>query len=90
MTGDFSDAQVAERQVCRRIVTLQADVARFEAEFLEHVKAAHAEVLTEIRDSQKLSEATGGDNHIETVWGRGYVLRDPEKLDLGTPLAASA
>ncbi len=27
---------------------------------------------------KKLSEATGGDNYIETVWGRGYVLRDPE------------
>lgn len=27
---------------------------------------------------KKLTEATGGDNHIETVWGRGYVLRDPE------------
>src|SRR6056297_1488747 len=27
---------------------------------------------------KKWSEATGGDNHIETVWGRGYVLRDPE------------
>ena len=26
---------------------------------------------------KKLSTATGGDNHIETVWGRGYVLRDP-------------
>ena len=23
---------------------------------------------------KKLSEATGGDNHIETVWARGYVL----------------
>ncbi len=26
---------------------------------------------------KKLSQATGGENHIETVWGRGYVLRDP-------------
>jgi two-component system cell cycle response regulator CtrA len=26
---------------------------------------------------KKLAEATGGHNHIETVWGRGYVLRDP-------------
>jgi two-component system cell cycle response regulator CtrA len=26
---------------------------------------------------KKLAEATGGVNHIETVWGRGYVLRDP-------------
>ena len=27
---------------------------------------------------KKLSNATGGDNYIETVWGRGYVLRDPD------------
>ena len=26
---------------------------------------------------KKLSAATGGDNYIETVWGRGHVLRDP-------------
>ncbi|MDZ4135139.1 MAG: helix-turn-helix domain-containing protein, partial [Paracoccaceae bacterium] len=26
---------------------------------------------------KKLAEATGGANYIETVWGRGYVLRDP-------------
>lgn len=25
---------------------------------------------------KKLSTATGGDNYIETVWGRGYVLRE--------------
>jgi hypothetical protein len=26
---------------------------------------------------KKLSMACGGENYIETVWGRGYVLRDP-------------
>jgi two-component system cell cycle response regulator CtrA len=26
---------------------------------------------------KKLSTATRGENYIETVWGRGYVLRDP-------------
>ena len=26
---------------------------------------------------KKLSEASGGENYIETVWGRGYVLKDP-------------
>ena len=26
---------------------------------------------------KKLASATGGANYIETVWGRGYVLRDP-------------
>ena len=29
---------------------------------------------------KKLAQATGGDHYIETVWGRGYVLRDPEKI----------
>jgi two-component system cell cycle response regulator CtrA len=29
---------------------------------------------------KKLSEATKGANYIETVWGRGYVLRDPETV----------
>ena len=28
---------------------------------------------------KKLASATGGENYIETVWGRGYVLRDPEE-----------
>ena len=28
---------------------------------------------------KKLSTATGGEHYIETVWGRGYVLRDPEE-----------
>ena len=28
---------------------------------------------------KKLSEATGDPSYIETVWGRGYVLRDPEQ-----------
>ena len=29
---------------------------------------------------KKLAQATGGDHYIETVWGRGYVLRDAERL----------
>jgi two-component system cell cycle response regulator CtrA len=28
-----------------------------------------------------LSLACGGENYIETVWGRGYVLRDPEEVE---------
>ena len=27
---------------------------------------------------KKLQDAAGGENYIETVWGRGYVLKDPE------------
>ena len=26
---------------------------------------------------KKLAQATGGDHHIETVWGRGYMLLEP-------------
>jgi two-component system cell cycle response regulator CtrA len=28
-----------------------------------------------------LSLACGGDNYIETVWGRSYLLRDPEEVE---------
>ncbi len=40
---------------------------------------------------KKLSQATGGENYIETVWGRGYVLRDPQpKEDAASPSMAQA
>ncbi|MEO5374170.1 MAG: response regulator transcription factor [Alphaproteobacteria bacterium] len=29
---------------------------------------------------KKLAQASGGENYIETVWGRGYVLRDPAEV----------
>src|SRR4051795_2152901 len=35
---------------------------------------------------KKLAQATGGDHYIETVWGRGYVLRDSDE---GEPSYAS-
>jgi two-component system cell cycle response regulator CtrA len=36
---------------------------------------------------KKLVTATGGQNYIETVWGRGYVLRDPVE-GAGVPSSA--
>lgn len=51
--------------------------------FLNHLYGGMDEPELKIIDvficklRKKLSEATGGQNHIETVWGRGYVLRDP-------------
>ncbi len=53
--------------------------------FLNHLYGGMDEPELKIIDvficklRKKLSTATGGDNHIETVWGRGYVLRDPEE-----------
>jgi two-component system cell cycle response regulator CtrA len=30
---------------------------------------------------KKLANASDGKNYIETVWGRGYVLREPQDGD---------
>jgi two-component system cell cycle response regulator CtrA len=29
---------------------------------------------------KKLANASGGKNYVETVWGRGYMLRDPDEI----------
>jgi two-component system, cell cycle response regulator CtrA len=39
---------------------------------------------------KKLAQATGGSHYIETVWGRGYVVRDPVPLPRGSNSGASA
>jgi two-component system, cell cycle response regulator CtrA len=51
--------------------------------FLNHLYGGMDEPELKIIDvficklRKKLAEATEGANYIETVWGRGYVLRDP-------------
>jgi two-component system cell cycle response regulator CtrA len=51
--------------------------------FLNHLYGGMDEPELKIIDvfvcklRKKLAAATGGENYIETVWGRGYVLRDP-------------
>jgi two-component system cell cycle response regulator CtrA len=51
--------------------------------FLNHLYGGMDEPELKIIDvfvcklRKKLSMASGGENYIETVWGRGYVLRDP-------------
>jgi two-component system cell cycle response regulator CtrA len=63
--------------------------------FLNHLYGGMDEPELKIIDvficklRKKLAEATGGDNYIETVWGRGYVLRDPAVVT-EPKLAASA
>ncbi len=64
--------------------------------FLNHLYGGMDEPELKIIDvficklRKKLSQATGGQNYIETVWGRGYVLRDPEPAQLDQPLAIGA
>ncbi|WP_170557390.1 response regulator transcription factor CtrA [Ruegeria atlantica] len=56
--------------------------------FLNHLYGGMDEPELKIIDvficklRKKLSNATGGQNYIETVWGRGYVLRDPQSNSL--------
>lgn len=38
---------------------------------------------------KKLCDALDGDNYIETVWGRGYVLRDPTETNQSTPIPSA-
>jgi two-component system, cell cycle response regulator CtrA len=63
--------------------------------FLNHLYGGMDEPELKIIDvficklRKKLAEATGGQNYIETVWGRGYVLREPSAGDMQR-LAATA
>ena len=56
--------------------------------FLNHLYGGMDEPELKIIDvficklRKKLSRATGGESYIETVWGRGYVLRDPQGAQL--------
>ena len=59
--------------------------------FLDHLYGGMHEPELKIIDvfvcklRKKIAKATGGHHYIETVWGRGYVLRDP-----AAPWAAGA
>ncbi|MEE8189444.1 MAG: response regulator transcription factor [Kiloniellales bacterium] len=60
--------------------------------FLNHLYGGMDEPELKIIDvfvcklRKKLTAATSGENYIETVWGRGYVLRDPAPVqDSGKP-----
>ncbi|MGB0960999.1 MAG: response regulator transcription factor CtrA [Halocynthiibacter sp.] len=64
--------------------------------FLNHLYGGMDEPELKIIDvficklRKKLSEATDGDNYIETVWGRGYVLRDPQAVQVEEQIAVPA
>jgi two-component system cell cycle response regulator CtrA len=64
--------------------------------FLNHLYGGMDEPELKIIDvfvcklRKKLSQATGGENYIETVWGRGYVLRDQDEAATPAKAAESA
>ncbi len=65
-------------------------------QFLNHLYGGIDEPELKIIDvficklRKKLAQATGGTSYIETVWGRGYVLRDPEERPTARSAAAEA
>jgi len=79
--------QVLELLALRKGVTLTKEM------FLNHLYGGMDEPELKIVDvfmcklRKKISAATEGDGIIETIWGRGYVLRDPSAMMM---VAASA
>jgi two-component system cell cycle response regulator CtrA len=65
------------------LLSLRKGAALTKEMFLNHLYGGMNEPELKIIDvfvcklRKKLSQATGGENYIETVWGRGYLLRDP-------------
>jgi len=64
--------------------------------FLNHLYGGMDEPELKIIDvficklRKKLGKATGGQNFIETVWGRGYVLHDPMPMPSRNSIAVDA
>src|ERR1700751_4180071 len=87
LTG--KEYQMLELLSLRKSTTLTKEM------FLNHLYGGMDEPELKIIDvficklRKKIQQATG-DNYIETVWGRGYVLRDPEEEKKKKPAAATA
>jgi len=66
------------------LLSLRKGTTLTKAMFLNHLYDGMDEPEVKIIDvficklRKKLAAATGGETYIETVWGRGYVLRNPE------------
>ena len=81
LTG--KEYQILELLSLRKGATLTKEM------FLNHLYGGMDEPELKIIDvficklRKKLATATNGKHHIETVWGRGYVLQDIDEPDLG-------
>jgi len=90
LTG--KEYQVLELLALRKGTTLTKEM------FLNHLYGGMDEPEVKIIDvficklRKKLADATQGDHYVETVWGRGYVMRDPIEAGdvMEEPQAAAA
>ena len=85
-TVDVGGAQVhltGKEYEMIELLSLRKGTTLIKEMFLNHLYNGMDEPEIKIIDvficklRKKLSSACGGENYIETVWGRGYVLRDP-------------
>jgi two-component system, cell cycle response regulator CtrA len=71
------------------LLSLRKGITLTKEMFLNHLYGGLDEPELKIVDvfvcklRKKLAQATDGGKYIETVWGRGYVLRDPEDNSAG-------
>ncbi len=77
--------QVLELLALRKGIPLTKEM------FLNHLYGGMDEPEAKIIDvficklRKKLAGASGGKDYIETVWGRGYVMREPAEVDATSP-----
>lgn len=85
-TVDVNGARVhltGKEYAMLELLSLRKSTTLTKEMFLNHLYGGIDEPELKIIDvficklRKKLSKATDGDNYIETVWGRGYVLSDP-------------
>ena len=75
------------------LLSLRKETTQTKEMFLNHLYNGMDEPDLKIIDvficklRKKLSDAAGGENYIETIWGRGYVLREPDGTGEGLKAA---
>ena len=78
------------------LLALRKGTTLTKEQFLNHLYGGMDEPELKIIDvficklRKKLAQATGGESYIETVWGRGYVLRDPQAEEIVMPKKKAA
>jgi DNA-binding winged helix-turn-helix (wHTH) protein/transposase-like protein len=84
---DGEQVPLTRKEYCiLELLVLRKDIVVTKEMFLNHLYDEGDEPEVKIIDvfvcnlRKKLTRATGGIHYIETVWGRGYRLRDPSRM----------
>jgi two-component system cell cycle response regulator CtrA len=87
-TVEVDDARVhltGKEYAIIELLTLRKGTTLTKEMFLNHLYGGMDEPDAKIVDvficklRKKLTSASGGENYVETVWGRGYTLREPSQ-----------